>query len=102
MFERITRYFKRRAKIRNELWNCWGWCEAKDNWWKKLSRDEKAEVKRAASDIVDMREYLDDVYDFVRMVGESSTRNSAKITNIKLKLKSAINFANELKLKELL
>ena len=35
-----------------------------------MTRAEKREVKTAAADIIDMRDYLDDVYEFIRGVGE--------------------------------
>lgn len=68
-----------------------------------MTRAEKREVKTAAADIVDMRDYLDDCYEFIRGVGDCAVRkNPRKITDVKLRLKGVINCINDIDIKDLI
>lgn len=68
-----------------------------------MTRAEKREVKAAAADIIDMRDYLDDVCEFIRGVDDYAVRkNSRKITDAKLRLKGVINCINDIEIKDLI
>ena len=68
-----------------------------------MTSAEKREVKAAAADIIDMRDYLDDVCEFIRGVDDYAVRkNSRKITNAKLRLKGVINCINDIEIKDLI
>ena len=68
-----------------------------------MTRVEKHEVKAAAADIIDMRDYLDDVCEFIRGVDDYAVRkNSRKITDAKLRLKGVINCINDIEIKDLI
>ena len=63
----------------------------------------KREVKIAAADIIDMRDYLNDCYEFIRGVGDCAVRkNPRKITDAKLRLKGVINCINNIDIKDLI
>ena len=68
-----------------------------------MTRAEKREVKAAAADIIDMRDYFDDVCEFIRGVEDYAVRkNSRKITDAKLRLKGVINCINDIEIKDLI
>lgn len=68
-----------------------------------MIRAEKREVKAVAADIIDMRDYLDDVCEFIRGVDDYAVRkNSRKITDAKLRLKGVINCINDIEIKDLI
>lgn len=103
MFETVKQAFSRRRRIRNLCYDVWGWCRVKDKAWKDMTRAEKRKVKTAAADIIDMRDYLDDCYEFIRVVGYCTVRKShRKITDAKLRLKSAIKCIDSIDIKDLI
>lgn len=103
MFETVKWAFSRRRRIKQMCYDVWGWCKAKNKMWKNMTRVEKREVKIAAADIIDMRDYLDDVYEFIRGVGDCAVRkNPRKITDAKLRLKGVINCVNDIEIKDLI
>ena len=103
MFETVKWAFSRRRRIKQMCYDVWGQCKAKNKMWKNMTRAEKREVKTAAADIIDMRDYLDDVYEFIRGVGDCAVRkNPRKITDAKLRLKGVINCVNDIEIKDLI
>ena len=103
MFENVKWFCSRRRRISHLCYDVWGWCKAKNKMWKNMTRAEKREVKAAATDIVDMRDYLNDCYEFIRDVGDCTVRkNPRKITDAKLRLKGVINCINDIDIKDLI
>lgn len=102
MFETVKWAFSRRRRIKQMCYDVWGWCKAKNKFWKNMTRAEKREVKIAAADIVDMCDYLDDCYEFIRGVGDCAVRKNPKITDAKLRLKGVINCINKIDIKDLI
>ena len=103
MFENVKWICSRCRRINHLCYDVWGWCKAKNKFWKKMTRAEKREVKTAAADIIDMRDYLNDCYEFIRGVGDCAVRkNPRKIIDAKLRLKGVINCINNIDIKDLI